>query len=61
MQSAGPSILVVDDADSCHNLHDILTDLGYQVATSRDAPSALELLRRDDYDLALVNWGVDGA
>ena len=37
------SILVVDDdVDTCKNLSDILTDLGYQVDTAHDGPAALE-------------------
>jgi DNA-binding response OmpR family regulator len=61
MRSSGPSLLVVDDdVDSCLKLFDIFADLGYRVATVIDGPSALELLRRDDYDLALVNWRLDG-
>jgi CheY-like chemotaxis protein len=60
--SAGPSVLVVDeDADFCRNLFDILTDLGYQVVTAPDGPSALELLDRDGYDVALLSWRVPGA
>jgi DNA-binding response OmpR family regulator len=61
MRSSGPSLLVVDDdVGSCLKLFNILADLGYQVATVIDGPAALELLRRDHYDLALVGWRVDG-
>jgi CheY-like chemotaxis protein len=60
----GASILVVDDdVDTCHNLHDILTDLGYQVDTAQDGPSALELVERRPYDVALLDLkmpGMDG-
>jgi CheY-like chemotaxis protein len=39
-----PRILVVDDdIDICRNLSDILSDLGYDVDTAHDGPSALEL------------------
>ena len=42
-----PRILVVDDdVDTCHNLSDILTDLGYHVDIAHEAPAALELVRR---------------
>src|SRR5579864_216746 len=64
MPSASASILVVDDeVDTCRNLSDILTDLGYQVDTAHDGPSALELVRRNPYDLALLDYkmpGMDG-
>jgi DNA-binding NtrC family response regulator len=59
------SILVVDDeADNRLNLADILSDLGYRVDTAADGPSALELLRQQRYDVALLDLlmpGMDGA
>jgi two-component system response regulator HydG len=58
------AILVVDDdADICHNLSDILTDLGYRVDTAHDGPAAMESVRRRRYDVALVDLkmpGMDG-
>jgi two-component system response regulator HydG len=61
---AKPSILVVDDdIDTCRNLSDILTDLGYRVDTAHDGPTALELVRRNAYDVALLDYkmpGMDG-
>jgi CheY-like chemotaxis protein len=58
------SILVVDDdADTCRNLSDILTDLGYHVAVAHDGPAALELVRHNHYDVALLDYkmpGMDG-
>jgi CheY-like chemotaxis protein len=64
MNEAKPHILVVDDdADTCRNLSDILTDLGYDVDTAHDGPSALELVRRQAYDVALLDYkmpGMDG-
>jgi DNA-binding response OmpR family regulator len=58
------SILVVDDeVDTCRNLSDILTDLGYQVDTAYDGFSALELVRKQPYDIALLDLkmpGMDG-
>jgi two-component system, NtrC family, response regulator HydG len=64
MTAANPSILVVDDeVDTCRNLSDILTDLGYRVAVAHDGPSALELVRRGSYDVALLDLrmpGMDG-
>jgi CheY-like chemotaxis protein len=59
-----PSILVVDDdPDTCRNLADILTDLGYRVDTAPDGPSALELVRQRPHDVALLDFrmpGMDG-
>jgi CheY-like chemotaxis protein len=58
------SILVVDDeADTCRNLSDILTDLGYQVDTALNGYEALELARKKAYDIALLDLkmpGMDG-
>jgi CheY-like chemotaxis protein len=59
-----PRILVVDDDhDICRNLHDILTDLGYQVDFAHDGLAALELVRQQPYDVALLDLrmpGMDG-
>jgi CheY-like chemotaxis protein len=62
--SDGPSVLVVDDEpDTCRNLSDILSDLGYRVDTAPDGPTALELVRKNAYDVALLDYrmpGMDG-
>ena len=59
-----PRILVVeDDPDICRNLGDILTDLGYEVDTAQDGPTAVELVRQRAYDVALLDLkmpGMDG-
>jgi CheY-like chemotaxis protein len=59
-----PSILVVDDdVDTCRNLSDILSDLGFQVDTANDGQSGLELVRKHPYDVALLDFkmpGMDG-
>ncbi len=56
MAPTTPYILVVDDdVDTCRNLSDILTDLGYQVDVAHDGPQALELVRRNPYDIALLD------
>lgn len=64
MTSPPVSILVVDDeVDTCKNLSDILTDLGYHVDTANDGLSALALARARHYDLALLDLrmpGMDG-
>jgi len=64
MNAADPSILVVDDeVDNCLNLADIFTDLGYRVDTAHDGQSALDLVRKHRYDVALLDLmmpGMDG-
>jgi len=56
-----PSVLVVDDdRDTCRNLADILADMGYRVDTASDGPSALELVRRNPYDVALLDFKMPG-
>ena len=64
MTHGKPSILVVDDdADTCRNLADILTDLDYYVDTAPDGPTALEMVRQRPYDVALLDYkmpGMDG-
>lgn len=64
MNHSGPSILVVDDeVDICNNMEDIFTDLGYRVGTATSGPDALALLRREPYDVALLDLkmpGMDG-
>jgi two-component system response regulator HydG len=57
-------ILVVDDdVDTCENLRDILTDCGHSVAVAHSGEDALPLLRREAFDLALLDFkmpGMDG-
>jgi CheY-like chemotaxis protein len=64
MNPVGARVLVVDDdVDTCRNLSDILTDLGYQVDTAHDGPQALELVRQRAYDVTLLDLrmpGMDG-
>jgi CheY-like chemotaxis protein len=64
MLKEGASILVVDDeVDTCRNLSDILTDLGYRVDVAHDGLAALELVRHHAYDVALLDLkmpGMDG-
>ena len=59
-----PSILVVDDeVDTCCNLSDILTDLGYSVDVAHEGQTALEMVRQKPYDVALLDFkmpGMDG-
>lgn len=57
-------LLVVDDeVDTCANLSDILTDLGYLVDVAYDGLSAIELVKNNVYDVALLDLkmpGMDG-
>lgn len=61
--SLGSILVVDDDVDTCNNLMDILTDMGYAVDIAHDGPQALELVRRKPYDVALLDLkmpGMDG-
>jgi DNA-binding NtrC family response regulator len=64
MSEAKPQLLVVDDEqDTCANLADIFTDLGYDVDVAYDGFSALEQVKRKTYDIALLDLkmpGMDG-
>src|SRR5436190_298953 len=64
MTSKTPSILVVDDeVDTCRNLSDIFTDLGYRVDIAHDGLTALEMVRQKPYEVALLDFkmpGMDG-
>ena len=64
MTTKAPSILVVDDeVDTCRNLSDILTDLGYHVDVAHEGMTALEMVRQKPYDVALLDLkmpGMDG-
>ncbi|MDB5386917.1 MAG: Response regulator receiver protein [Planctomycetaceae bacterium] len=65
MNTSNTSILLVDDEiDSCLNLADIFNDLGYQVDIASSGETALELVRKRRYDIALLDLmmpGMDGA
>jgi len=51
-----PSILVVDDErDICQNLADILQEFGFEVETALDGESAIEMIRRRRFDVALLD------
>jgi DNA-binding response OmpR family regulator len=64
MSKDRPQLLVVDDErDTCANLADIFTDLGYEVDVAYDGPSALALAEHKTYDIALLDLkmpGMDG-
>lgn len=64
MSKDSARLLIVDDEpDTCANLSDIFTDLGYQVDVAHDGPSALKLVKQNSYDVALLDLkmpGMDG-
>jgi DNA-binding NtrC family response regulator len=54
-------LLIVDDEpDTCENLSDIFTEFGYEVDVAHDGPSALKLVDRKVYDLALLDLKMPG-
>ena len=56
-----PRILIVDDElDASQNLSDILSDLGFQVDLAHDGPSALERVRQQVYDVAVLDLKMPG-
>lgn len=64
MTAQTASILVVDDdVDTCQNLSDILTDIGYEVTVAHNGAQALEEIRQRPFDIALLDLkmpGMDG-
>lgn len=56
---AGERILVVDDESAIVDLlQEVLTDAGYVVDAAGDAGSALELIRSNIYDAALLDFNL---
>ena len=56
-------LVVDDDLDTCANLSDILTDIGYDVRTAPDARTALHSLDEHACDIVLLDLklpGMDG-
>lgn len=61
MTTKPPRLLVVDDEpDTCANLSDIFTDAGYKVDVAYDGPSALKLVQKNAYDVALLDLKMPG-
>ena len=61
MTCPAPRILVVDDdVDACANLHDILTDFGFEVSTAPTGETAMDLVRRCRFDAALLDLKLPG-
>ena len=56
MSASIPGMLIVDDEqDTCRNLSDIFTDLGYRVDTACDGLSALHKMRDVRFEFAVVD------
>lgn len=56
MEPESPSLLVVDDdEDTCCNLADIFSDLGYRVETASSGPTAITKCQTHCFDLALLD------
>jgi hypothetical protein len=59
-----PRILFVDDdRDTCRNIADLFSDLGYAIDTAECGDIALEKARKQQYDLGLLDLrmpGMDG-
>jgi len=64
MSPRSARVLVVDDdVDTCENLRDILMDCGYSVTVAHSGEEALPLVRREAFDVALLDFkmpGMDG-
>lgn len=64
MLTSMKSILIVDDdSDIRANVKDILDELGFRTDVAGDGLSALELVRHNFYDVALLDFklpGMDG-
>jgi signal transduction histidine kinase len=55
----GKRILIVDDnVDAAESLAEVLTDMGYEVATAEDGPQALELVPRFRPEVCLLDIGL---
>jgi two-component system response regulator HydG len=62
-EKAARLLIVDDEQDTCSNLSDIFSDLGFQVDVAYDGPSALEFVKRNSYDVAILDLkmpGMDG-
>lgn len=60
MANAPKSILVVDDVEDWQKtLSGLLTDEGYKVTTVGDRQAALEAIRANEFDLAVIDIRLD--
>lgn len=53
-------LIVDDDPDMAETLADILADMGYEVAVAEDGYRAIEMTRRNKYDVALMDIKMPG-
>jgi two-component system response regulator HydG len=61
MAEKSARILIVDDEpDTCANLSDIFSDLGYQTSVAYDGPSAIELVKHNMFDVAILDLNMPG-
>lgn len=55
------AVLVVDDnEDACAMMAKLLRALGYDVDTAYDGPSALQLIERKRYGIAIIDYQMPG-
>ena len=54
-------VLLVDDhIDSCELYHEYLSVEGHEVRVVHDGPSAVDLLQRERFDVAVIDIGLPG-
>jgi general secretion pathway protein E len=53
-------LIVDDDANLCETLSDILEEKGYRVVVAYDGPKAIEEVKNQDFDLALIDIVMPG-
>ena len=53
-------LIVDDDADMTETLADVLTDMGYEVAVAENGYQAIEMVRQNKYDVALMDIKMPG-
>ena len=53
-------LIVDDDPDMTETLADILTDMGYEVAIAENGYQAIEMVRQNKYDVALMDIKMPG-
>lgn len=55
MDEKGSILIVDDDASMCETLSDILEEKGYRVVVAQDGPKAIEEVKNQRFDLALID------
>jgi two-component system response regulator PilR (NtrC family) len=60
-KSCKPRILVIDDEPICREYMEIVLSLeGYEIRTADSGATAIELARRDEFDLAITDLNMPG-